>query len=187
MFGVPGYEVSDDGRVRSEATGAPVAPSGENNGCLTVWLRRPGGGGSQYYIHRLVAEAYLPDEFLTTPRRVRHANGDRHDNRAGNLSWVYPSRGPSAEERIRAMRDEWRARAEERPAQPRVCGSCSRFTDLTGRGSGRCRDLGRSWNTESWATCARWAPTIPPLPGTPCGTGNGTGTGVHPQGQRRDA
>lgn len=89
----PGYEVSDDGRVRS--LGGPrkfgsqtrIAPPCErilqphSAGYLQLVIR-----GRNYFVHRLVAEAFVPKILGRTD--VNHKNGDKHDNRAGNLEWA---------------------------------------------------------------------------------------------------
>ena len=171
--GVPGYEVSDLGRVRHAATREPASAVSEANGSVMVWMRT-GMRAKPYRISRLVAEAFLPDDFLPYARSVRHVNGDSRDNRAGNLAWIYPEKGPSLEERLRAEREAWEREGGEVRDVRRVCGTCSRFTDLTGTGVGRCRDLRRTWNTESWATCDRWEISKGVLASRR--TGNSTGT-----------
>ena len=89
--GWEGYEVSNKGRVRcSRPIGyakAPVEPRilklrvGTNN-YLNVLL---GYKGKTAYIHRIVAEAFLPGR--CDGLHVCHVNGDRFDNRAENLVW----------------------------------------------------------------------------------------------------
>ena len=45
--------------------------------------------GKKYYIHRLVAEAFVPNGNRLP--QVDHINGNRHDNRVDNLRWVTES------------------------------------------------------------------------------------------------
>lgn len=79
------YEVDDTGHVWALRSGTPkpMHPYGKN-GYLAVNLFR-NGKYSHKYVHRLVAEAFLPN-----PRDlpvINHKNGDKHDNRVDNLEW----------------------------------------------------------------------------------------------------
>lgn len=95
------YEISSDGVVRSlprqvqHYTGKLLARAGrELCGCTTargyvkVTLCR-GGRAKGVHVHSLVAEAFHGPR----PRGavVRHLNGDRTDNRAGNLAYGSPA------------------------------------------------------------------------------------------------
>ena len=103
---IPGYEglyqVSNLGRVkgleryvdngprshRPEQIKKPVEAGSESktNGqrYLQVGLWREGKGKS-LLLHRLVAEAFIPNPEKKTT--VNHKNGDKHDNRVENLEW----------------------------------------------------------------------------------------------------
>lgn len=94
-----GYEVSDQGRVRS--TGRPfehpkgsgrlcrkkgrVLKTGSRSGYPSVTLAYEGKKLNRT-VHRLVATAFLdnPDGLVA----VNHKNGDKKDNRKVNLEWV---------------------------------------------------------------------------------------------------
>lgn len=91
--GYEGYEISDQGRVRSYKTGGTgvtalprdMHPHAPVNGYARVALPRRGGGRGYTicYIHRLVFEAFVgppPDDL-----EVAHFNGDKTDNRLANL------------------------------------------------------------------------------------------------------
>lgn len=105
-FVVEGYkgelEVSDDGRVRrkgyeydfvsrhgTEAKGRKpdqeLRPDKHSNGYLrlVVYINKR---RTRLYIHRLVAEAFVPGKFENA--HVNHINGRKDDNRAENLEWV---------------------------------------------------------------------------------------------------
>lgn len=87
---LPGYEVSDHGRARG--------PSGELNQRLyetrrggpkyfQVYLPKP--IGRNYYVHRLVLEAFVGK--APKGQQCRHLNGTSTDNRLENLQWGTPS------------------------------------------------------------------------------------------------
>lgn len=56
----------------------------ERNGYLYVNLYKE-GKGTKYYIHRLVADAFIPNPNGFT--EVNHINCDKHDNSIDNLEW----------------------------------------------------------------------------------------------------
>lgn len=93
VVGVPGYEVSDQGRVRSWKRGRSslMSPTPDTRGRLQVCLQ-VGGRSISRRIHRLVAEAFIGPRPEGAPF-VCHNDGDhlnnavtnlRYDNRSGN-------------------------------------------------------------------------------------------------------
>lgn len=79
------YAVSDDGKVYNQTTGRELKGRPQKKGgYLRVNL-----AGKDYKIHRLVAEAFVPNP--ENKEQVNHINGKTDDNRAENLEWVSPS------------------------------------------------------------------------------------------------
>jgi hypothetical protein len=88
----PNYSISDEGRVRNEKTGYMMRPSANGrSGQLAVRLGS-GTDARDYYIHRLVAEHFIPD--FDPSLQYRHANNDVTDNRPHNLEPRQSSAAP---------------------------------------------------------------------------------------------
>lgn len=92
------YEVSDQGYVRSLprevgarnnkkrwVKGKMMTGSDNGNGYKSVMLTID-GHGKRHYIHRLVAEAFIPNP--NDFSEINHKNEDKGDNRAVNLEWI---------------------------------------------------------------------------------------------------
>ena len=83
------YQVSNLGNVkslpRSRTKGGLLSPNSNGHGYLTVQLSKK-GKKRRFYIHRLVATAFLQNE--ENLPEVDHVNGNRADNRASNLQWI---------------------------------------------------------------------------------------------------
>lgn len=76
----PKYAVNPLGEIKNVKTGRILKPDTSYGGYCKVEL-----DGKKYYIHRLVAESFIPKE--SGDRFVLHKNGDKSDNFYGNLKW----------------------------------------------------------------------------------------------------
>lgn len=108
------YQVSDLGRVRglnritrNNATstknikGKLLTPYKNDNGYMMVCLSNPNYNKRHYRVHRLVAEAFLPNPHNYTD--VNHKDEMKHNNNVTNLEWCnrsYNSRYGTCQERL---------------------------------------------------------------------------------------
>lgn len=79
------YEISNYGRVWSKARHIFKLPDTNNCGYLRIQLSR-NGNKERYFIHRLVAELFVPGKFADFV--VNHIDGNKLNNMATNLEWV---------------------------------------------------------------------------------------------------
>lgn len=80
----PKYSVSDDGRVRNNKTGKILSPCADTNGYLSVGLYRDGKRSTKR-IHRLVAEAFIPNPLNL--HDINHRDGNKSNNDKSNLEY----------------------------------------------------------------------------------------------------
>lgn len=80
------YQVSDSGTVYAPHLHKSLKPYDNGLGYLAVKLRKTDGTRVQFYIHRLVASAYL--ENVDNLPDINHKDGDKTNNTVENLEWV---------------------------------------------------------------------------------------------------
>lgn len=79
---LPGYSVSNKGRIRKDSTGQIMVQS-KNGGYCRITISK--------HIHRLVASAFLEKPSDDAKCWVDHIDGNRSNNDVSNLRWVTPS------------------------------------------------------------------------------------------------
>ena len=75
------YIITTDGKVINKITGHEQALSPNNKGYLRARI-----GGKYYFVHRLVAELYIPNP--ENKPQVNHIDGNKLNNSVENLEWV---------------------------------------------------------------------------------------------------
>lgn len=81
------YVVSDEGDVARKKDGLVLKQYIQKSGYAAVYLRK-NGWTSAVMVHRIVAKAFLMDNFKGDKIMVDHINTIRHDNRLCNLRVV---------------------------------------------------------------------------------------------------
>jgi len=81
------YQVSDEGEIVRKKDGVIMKQYIQKSGYAAVYLRK-NGWTSAVMVHRIVAKAFLRDDFKDDKWIVDHINTIRHDNRLCNLRVV---------------------------------------------------------------------------------------------------
>lgn len=79
------YSVSDTGLVKNTESGRLLTCAKDKDGYLYVSFPK-NGKVKKVRLHRLVATTFIPNP--ENKETVDHINGDKEDNRVGNLQWL---------------------------------------------------------------------------------------------------
>ena len=79
-----GYEVSNTGKVRNKKTGR-ILKQNKRRGYPFVVLMNSKNEKKDYYVHRLVALAFIPNP--SGFPQVNHRDGNKNNNSVENLEW----------------------------------------------------------------------------------------------------
>ena len=80
-FTMSDYEITRDGVVINKRWNRIVKPQPNGKGYLRIQV-----GGKFHFVHRLVAQLYVPNP--ENKPQVNHIDGNKMNNRADNLEWV---------------------------------------------------------------------------------------------------
>lgn len=100
IAGYENYSVSSWGRVRNNLTGDILQQERHDKGYLRVDLYGKRGERKHLKVHRLVAEAFIPN----TEKKpcVNHIDGNNKNNSISNLEWVTDKENKEKARKLRA-------------------------------------------------------------------------------------
>ncbi len=82
------YAISNKGRVKNVTTGRILSPQDNGKGYFKIALSK-GQSERKHYIHRLIAEAFIPNPL--GKKEVNHIDSNPSNNTISNLEWVSSS------------------------------------------------------------------------------------------------
>lgn len=94
------YIVQPDGRIFGKRYSRFLKPC-DNGRYLQVGIN-----GKHYYVHRLVAQKFIPNP--NNYREVDHIDGNRYNNDVSNLRWVSPSMNSQSINKLDVNVGTWR-------------------------------------------------------------------------------
>lgn len=99
--GYKDYAIDEDGNIYSGKKyykGLRLSPR-NRNGYLAVTLRKDGKAKS-FNIHRLMAIVFLPHNENLADLHVNHIDGNKKNNKLGNLEWSSPKENAQHREKL---------------------------------------------------------------------------------------
>ena len=103
LYGLSDYDITTSGEVINNHNGRHVKPQMNGKGYLRVSI-----GGKLQFVHRLVAEKYIPNP--ENKSQVNHIDGNKLNNSVDNLEWV-----TNLENRRHAVENDLHLKGEKCP------------------------------------------------------------------------
>ena len=102
--GYEDYAVSSWGRVMNTHTENLIWQEPHNKGYMRVDLYNGDGKRHHLKVHRLVAEAFIPNPYGKP--QVNHIDGNNRNNSITNLEWVTDEENKAHQKRLQKERNE---------------------------------------------------------------------------------
>lgn len=103
ITGYENYAVTEEGQVYNKKFKRWLTPKPTKGGYLQVILYN-NGESKPFYVHRLVAQAYLPNP--DNLPEVNHIDEKKHNNHVSNLEWVTSKENANHGTRNKRMGDK---------------------------------------------------------------------------------
>ena len=103
------YEISNRGRLWSNVRNKYLGSKNKETGYIHATLHNEKGEQFTAYIHRLVGEAFIPNDDPENKTEINHKNYRRYDNRVENLEWVSPQENIdySYDNKLEGIKKKW--------------------------------------------------------------------------------
>lgn len=82
----PKYKCDRNGSIYRIDRNTMLKPIKNEDDRYYVTLSKTSNGGKNRYVHKIIAEAFIPNP--EKKKNVRHINGDKSNNKVENLQWV---------------------------------------------------------------------------------------------------
>lgn len=85
-----GYYITEEGQVWSEKSHKFLTQSIGRGGYYRVSIKNEDGSKSSVNVHRLIAEAFIPNSDPENKTQVNHIDENKLNNNINNLEWTTP-------------------------------------------------------------------------------------------------
>ncbi len=139
------YCVSDFGKVRNNKTGRILIPQESHHGYLRVDIS-VNGKRKNFYVHRLVADAFLPNP--NNFPQINHKDENKKNNSVWNLEWCTGTYNCSYGNRTMRIREKIGNKVKKYTSQGKYICECSSINEAAKSVSGEWHGLRNACGTK---------------------------------------